>query len=113
MAEEVDASGCIIHFFRHESATARLTDWKDSTAALSCVYSKEKGKGHATTLLQKIVTFADTQGYRVVYLEAQRYGPKHSQSLNDSQLVDFYSQFGFVVVPDVELPVLMHRPFPN
>ena len=109
MSEYEHVPGAKIIHLKHESATIRLTDWQDATATLTNLYSKEKGKGHATALLEKVTRYIDEQGYCIVYLEARKYGPENTKALNDEQLIELYTKFGFTVVPDCEDPILMHR----
>lgn len=94
--------------FTHEQAHARLTLWDDGSATVSGVYSRVRGKGHATEVLKSIAEYADLHGL-ILFLEVQRYGYKDNLSPDNKQLQEFYKKFDFEVVPDGGTPTLMVR----
>lgn len=56
------------------------------------LYSYERGKGHARRVMEKIVAYADE--HRItLFLVAQEYG--RERGLDNVQLEQFYSKFGF------------------
>lgn len=81
--------------FNHLSASLKLTIWDAKNASLSDVYSAEKGKGHATKLLGKVMNFVDESGV-TIFTAAEAYGSE--PRLSNAQLKAFYEKFGFVVV---------------
>ena len=95
--------------FQHESAHARLTVWEDQTATVSGLYSRSRGKGFAKVVMQEIIDYADLMGLDLS-LNVSSYGPEFGHKFSDRMLVEFYKTFGFTVVEDDALPVLMERP---
>jgi GNAT superfamily N-acetyltransferase len=79
--------------FKHGQATCRLIMDSDGTAILKSVYSQHKGAGDATELLSQVVEFLEVNNL-VCFLEARSYGTPGA-GLNNRQLQDFYSRFGF------------------
>lgn len=94
--------------FTHELATARVTLWNDGVAYISGVYSRKRGQGHASQVMKDICEMADTNGL-ILQLDVSSYGPDNQYKLTDEQLQEWYSKFGFGVVPDGGLPILMER----
>lgn len=96
--------------FNHELATARVALWDDGTGFISGVYSRSRGKGHGTRVMQDIIDYADKYNLKL-QLDVQRYGDPHGGKDNQ-ELEDWYASFGFKVVPDTGRPVRMER-LPN
>jgi len=81
-----------IEFFC-DSASARLVMWENTKrATVSEVYSRKKKEGHATGLFLKLCEYADKNGLTLI-LEAAQFAP----GMNNEQLRDFYSRFGFIL----------------
>jgi GNAT superfamily N-acetyltransferase len=95
--------------FRNDKASASLCDWGDGTSSLAYLYSRAKGQGYATSLMETIVAYADSHHIRSIYMEVEQYGPKNQNSLTTDQLVTFYSKFGFVVDRDTNDSICMER----
>lgn len=93
--------------FQHKGATARVAIYENHTAHISGVYSRYRGKGEATTLMQGICEYLDINGYPA-QLEVSSYGSMLG-SLDNEQLITFYQKFGFVMVTDDASPTLMRR----
>jgi len=96
--------------FSHESASARIVTASDGTGSLTGVYSKERRKGHAKGLMQKVTEYAD-ENQVIVLLTVQRYGYKDNEALDNIQLMQFYKKFGFDVVP-TDTKILRMRRYP-
>lgn len=79
--------------FEYGSATAMLSEIDDHVYLLSSVFARERGKGHATRLMQDIVDYVD-EHEGVIFLTAQQYGHP-TDGLNNRELLKFYSKFGF------------------
>lgn len=94
--------------FTHESASATVQMDSGGVGFLMDVYSHEKRQGHATGLLREIIEWADDTSV-ILELVPMTYGIGASKSgLNDTQLIDFYKKFGFILEPNI-IPY-MHRP---
>lgn len=83
----------IVHF-SYERATCRLTVWNKKQATLSNLYSVKRGRGHAKSVLQLVIDYADANGLTLL-LEVRRFGGDHLCPDN-SGLKALYSKFGFV-----------------
>jgi len=92
--------------FKLGMASAQLLIWDDGTSRLSNVYSRDRGLGQATRLLEKIAAFADEQKLSI-FLTVKRFGYADRKALTNAQLVEFYSKFGFEIVLDGEPIVVM------
>ena len=80
--------------FSHKSASARLVVWGPYDATLSNVISTDRGKGHATRLLEKVMDYADRHELSVVLLvQAFQYADKMSP--DNAGLARWYRKFGF------------------
>lgn len=60
---------------------------------LSNLYSRDRGKGEGTKVLQMALDYVDTQGGEVM-LWAQQFGDIHG--LRDQELISWYERFGFI-----------------
>lgn len=80
--------------FVHERATAKLVMWDRKNATVCNVFSINRGSGHATALMEKIVSYADEKGIDLV-LEAKPFGYSDNISPSASGLRKWYSKFGF------------------
>lgn len=89
----------------HKSASVRLFPDYDSYR-VSDLYSKQRGLGHASELMKKVVEYADEHSIDL-YLIAQAYG--RNPELSNAQLISFYKRFGFKVVPNRKKPTMMER----
>lgn len=58
------------------------------------VYSQDRGKGHATGLLRRVIEWADENDLEL-FLRAQAYGHPVQTILDNNQLLKFYGKFGF------------------
>ncbi len=93
--------------FQYGSATATLSQVDDYLYLLHSVFSRERGKGHATALMQDIALFAD-DAEATIFLTVQQFGNPRD-ALNNKELVKFYSKFGFVRDERFRQPVRMIR----
>lgn len=93
--------------FTCQSAQVTMTHSDSKTAKLSNLYSQERGKGHATSLLEEVMDYADKNGISL-WLEVQRYGNPRN-GLDNSQLIRLYEKFGFDVLEDRRTLVMMGR----
>ena len=84
----------LLHF-SHKSARARLTIWGAYDATLSNVFSTDRGRGHATRLLEKVMNYADRNELTVVLL-VQAYHYADGRSPDNAGLANWYKKFGFV-----------------
>lgn len=80
--------------FKYGSARAKLYQLESDLFALSDLWSEERGKGHATKVLQQIVDFADMERV-TIKLIVQPYGHPIATSLDNRKLEGFYQRFGF------------------
>lgn len=80
--------------FQHESASAQFQYVDKDVVFLNNLWSEERGQGHASELMNKIVTYAD-QNQLTIIIIAQRYGNPNRSALNNRQLEEFYVKFGF------------------
>lgn len=82
--------------FKYKSASCELVVWEDEEglASLSEVHSTVKGEGHATHLLNEVISYADANGLTIASA-AKPYGDEPG-SLTHPQLINFYKKFGFV-----------------
>lgn len=78
-------------FFTYKSSSLELRE-RDGYMQLVNLYSKEPGKGHATSLLTKVCEYADQHGV-TIQLIAKQYGNSHG--LSNEQLSKLYERFGF------------------
>lgn len=90
--------------FSHESSTAKLTVWDEERATVSNVFSVKPRRGHASGLMQEIVSYADISGLTLL-LEVQQYG--NARGLSNAGLKRFYGKFGF---EDCGRNVMQRRP---
>ena len=79
--------------FVYETASLTLAIWEDTHGSFIDVISVEKGKGHATGLMNSLTEFADLSGMR---LTTQAEPDGDEPRLSDNQLIAFYEKFGFV-----------------
>lgn len=85
--------------FTHKGASARLTVWGRYDATLSNVFSKNRGKGEATQLLEKIMNYADRHELSLIVLvQAFHYADKMSP--DNAGLAAWYHKFGFEYCAD-------------
>ncbi|QDH47949.1 acetyltransferase [Arthrobacter phage Xenomorph] len=80
---------------KHESASLQLHDFGNGMASISHVFAKERRKGHASALMEKLVEYADDHNL-VLNLEVRRYG--HPIGPGNLELEAFYRKFGFIRV---------------
>lgn len=92
--------------FKHISATCILVVWGDGKASLGDVYSADKGKGHATQMLNEVIRYADEKKLTIVSA-AEPYGEE--PRLNLPQLIRFYEKFGFVFMDNNPISPYMER----
>lgn len=92
--------------FDHESASLSLIFWTKDKATVDQVFAIDRGKGHATGLLKKVTSYADSKKI-ILLLEVGAYGEE--PRLNDAQLISFYEKFGFEVVSDRSAFTFMTR----
>lgn len=97
---------------RHKTASGTLWRVSEDRMMFSNLYSIQRGKGHATELMEKICEIADNENC-LIRLEAKQYGDVHG--LTTDELVEFYSKFDFVLTPHHSLDSLkfMERPRKN
>ncbi len=93
--------------FTYKSAGARLTLWNDGTGHVSGVYSRERGKGHATKVMKELLVYTDKFEVDLL-LEVSPYG-EGDERLTRGQLMEFYGKLGFVETDDEGWPPLMRR----
>lgn len=94
-----------IRYFTNESASCELVIWDEEHAAVSNLYAKQLGKGHASGLLNKITSFADENSLRLVLIAE----PFDNDGLSLFQLIQFYRKFDFVSDSDPEKATFMER----
>ncbi|ASR80098.1 acetyltransferase [Arthrobacter phage Correa] len=93
---------------KHESASLQLHDFGNGMASVSHVFAKERRKGHASALMEKLIEYADDHNL-VLNLEVRRYG--HPIGPDNEVLKTFYSKYGFVKTPFVNREyTFMSRP---
>ena len=80
--------------FRCGGATAKLVRLTPVNYALSNLYSRSRGKGHAKGVMQDVVDYADVHQF-TIRLIAEPYGPDHISKANMESLMAFYERFGF------------------
>jgi GNAT superfamily N-acetyltransferase len=80
-------------YFQHESATVRLRYTADARALVIGLYSKDRNKGHATELMNKVVQYADDRSVTLALI-AQQFGQPIGP--DNAYLEKFYARFGFV-----------------
>lgn len=97
--------------FNYEFSTARMTLWDDGVGYISGVYSRVRGKGHATQVFMDMCDYAD-RNVLILQLDVSAYGPNTQGKLTDEQLMGFYEKFGFIVIEDEGDPIRMER-LPN
>lgn len=84
--------------FAYGGATATLMDLGSQRYSLSSVFSNYLGKGDARGLLQKITTFVDERDASISLI-VQRYHYTRPPAMDNQQLIEFYSKFGFQLDP--------------
>lgn len=95
--------------FKFESATASLRQFDTSVPwVLSSVFSRDRGKGHATGLMEQIVAYADEHDIEIQLL-VKRFKYTDSKALDNEQLRAFYEKFGFEWDGEKSLPLRMIR----
>lgn len=80
--------------FTYGRASAKLVMWDRTNATLSNVFSIERGKGHATEVLRRVVAHADKNKLTLL-LEAKQYGYADKMSPDNFGLRRWYAKFGF------------------
>lgn len=95
-------------WFKNGIAAVKLAHMHDDRVMLSNLFSRIPGKGHGTDVMKKAVEYADQNGLTIV-LVVGRYAYPDGRGLDNKQLVEFYKKFGFTVVEDGGLPIMMHR----
>lgn len=93
--------------FKHGKASVRLVHVEKNIYALSNLWSKTRGEGHAQVAVQKLVDYADKHGYTVLLL-VQRYGHPNLGGLDNKELEAFYTRFDFVRKGGTK-PLMMRR----
>lgn len=78
--------------FRFKSASASVTLFSEDLGTIHSLYSRVRKEGHATELMSHICRWADSKNIALC-LSAQGYGG--GEIMENKQLIDFYSQFGF------------------
>lgn len=91
---------------RHKLATLELYI-SDKLGTLKNLYSRNRGCGEATKLMQIVVDYADDKEI-VLELNAQQYGDSIRPMLSNQQLKIFYEKFGFTTT-DIRAPFYMVR----
>ena len=94
--------------FMFDSATAKLAVYDDETAYLSNVFSRRRGLGHASKVMNMVTDYADEHGL-YLYLEAKQYGYSDSKALRNEDLVVFYEKFGFIRIGNSPEKIEMYR----
>lgn len=94
--------------YKSKSATAQVLDFGNGTASLSGIQSTERGKGHATDVLNDVLRWADERGI-AMKLVAHAIG---DDGLPQAELVKFYEKFGFVLDGDevTDFAVMRRKP---
>lgn len=93
--------------FMYKGASLRLTPMSEDVYALSSLISLDRGKGHATAVMERVAEYADDKNI-TLRLVVQRFG-KPRDGLDNRQLQAFYECFGFVVEGDQRPPFHMVR----
>ena len=79
--------------FNNDHASASVVIWPKGGATVVNLYSRKRGEGHATDVMNQICLFADDNCLKLS-LSADSYGP--GKSLEKSlALATFYKKFGF------------------
>lgn len=95
--------------FKYKSTYATLTFLDNYTAAVSGVISSQRRRGYARMVMQQVADYADCN-YLTLLLVVQRYFYSDDIAMNNEQLANFYSSFGFIVDPDApRRPLHMKR----
>lgn len=78
---------------RYKSAGVTLVVWEDeNTISVSSLYTEHRKRGHATGVMARVCTIADSLGSNLV-LRVAPYSD-HPR-LDQRQLKEFYKKFGF------------------
>ena len=93
--------------FKHETARLVLHIWDDKEATVSSLHSTQRKQGHATGLMEKVISYADEHGLSLI-LDAQQFG--HPIGPDNAYLVEFYKRFGFEVLNAKARVKTMRRP---
>lgn len=80
--------------FRYGQASAYIFPLSDDVYAVSNLFSRARGQGHAKGVMQQVIDYADTYDI-TLRLIAQRYGNPMHPALDNPQLIEFYGNFGF------------------
>lgn len=83
--------------FKNESASCTLVRLENNVYSLRNLRAYKLGRGHATQLMKKVVSWADSKGVTLV-LNVRATGRIEYGNLDDDQLIRFYEDHGFVVV---------------
>lgn len=83
--------------FKYESASCTLVRLENDVYSLRNLRAYKLGRGHATQLMKKVTSWADSKGVPLV-LDVRATGHIKYQNLDDDQLIRFYENHGFVIV---------------
>lgn len=81
--------------FSHGGASCKLVPWDQDVYILMSLWSKFRGEGHASALMAEVINWAD-EHRATIFLGVQRYGPPR-EGMNNAELIQFYSRYGFVI----------------
>jgi len=92
---------------RSGKASVKLVSLDPGVWALSNLFSRHRGQGHATAVMKKVIAYADKNGLEIKLL-VQRYGHTDRKALDNLQLIAFYEKFGFQRIGEGR-PIMMVR----
>lgn len=95
-------------YFSYEAASAELYIWDKNQATLSALYCYDRGKGYAKAVMSQICEFADKQKLKLL-LSVSPYGHIRPR-LEETDLIEFYRKFGFVVKEDIHWTDMERQP---
>ena len=91
--------------FTKGNAQVKLIVWTDGTATLHSLYSKTRGRGHASAVLKSACAYADENNTTL----RLRVRADEDGDLTDLQLEAFYARYGFVTdTPRFPLTMTRH-----
>lgn len=80
---------------KYESASARVKQ-VDGEYVLINVYSRDRGKGHGSGLMERVIEYADRNQIRLKLIARPYKTVARGDILSSEALVDFYRRYGFI-----------------
>lgn len=94
--KNIDPNITIPQAILFKSAQANIWFLDNGVILFSNLYAIDRGKGHASGLIERVCDIADQNNY-LVRLEARQYSDPHG--LTTHELIEFYSRHGFILDP--------------